>query len=40
MSEAAIFKAFADLADPRQSSCQRHTQALCLSLFTLAIAVV
>lgn len=38
MSEAAIFKAFADLPDPRQSSGQRHTQALCLSLFTLAIA--
>lgn len=37
MREVAILEAFAELPDPRRSSGQRHTQALCLSLFTLAI---
>ncbi len=38
MPEVAILEAFAELPDSRRSSGQRHTQALCLSLFTLAIA--
>ncbi len=38
MSEVAIFEAFAELPDCRCRSGQRHTQALCLALFTLAIA--
>lgn len=38
MAEVAILEAFAELPDPRRSSGQRHTQALCLALFTLAIA--
>ena len=39
MPEVAILEAFAELPDSRRSSGQRHTQALCLSLFTLASAV-
>ena len=38
MPEVAILEAFAELPDCRHSSGQRHTQALCLALFTLAIA--
>jgi hypothetical protein len=38
MSEIAIIEAFADLPDPRRGAGQRHRQALCLALFTLAIA--
>ena len=38
MPEVAIIEAFAKLPDRRRSSGQRHTQALCLALFTLAIA--
>lgn len=38
MPQVAILEAFADLADPRRSAGQRHSQALCLALFTLAIA--
>ncbi len=38
MPEVAILEAFAELPDLRRSSGQRHTQALCLALFTLAIA--
>ncbi|WP_425217997.1 transposase family protein [Tumidithrix helvetica] len=30
-------KAFADLPDIRRTAGQRHTQALCLALFTLAV---
>lgn len=37
MSEIAIIEAFADLPDPRRGAGQRHRQALCLALFTLAM---
>ena len=37
MSELTIVKAFADLPDIRRTAGQRHTQALCLALFTLAV---
>lgn len=37
MPEVAILKAFTELPDCRRTSGQRHTQALCLALFTLAI---
>lgn len=37
MSELAIVEAFADLPDSRRSAGQRHHQALCLALFTLAV---
>ncbi|MGJ5634925.1 ISAs1 family transposase [Nostoc sp. CALU 1950] len=37
MSQVAIIEAFADLADTRRTAGQRHTQALCLALFTLAV---
>jgi DDE_Tnp_1-associated len=38
MSELSIIEAFADLPDIRRTAGQRHTQALCLALFTLAVA--
>lgn len=38
MSELAIVEAFADLPDTRRTAGQRHSQALCLALFTLAVA--
>lgn len=38
MSQLAIVEAFANLPDQRQSSGKRHDQALCLALFTLAVA--
>ncbi len=38
MPEVAIVEAFKDLPDPRRTAGQRHTQALCLALFTLAVA--
>jgi hypothetical protein len=38
MSTLAIVEAFADLPDPRRTAGQRHAQALCLALFTLAVA--
>lgn len=38
MSELAIVEAFEGLPDLRRSAGQRHNQALCLALFTLAIA--
>ena len=38
MSEIAIIEAFAGLKDPRRCAGQRHTLAICLALFTLAIA--
>lgn len=38
MSDLAIIEAFADLRDTRRTAGQRHTQALCLALFTLAVA--
>ncbi len=38
MSEVAIVEAFQDLPDPRRTAGQRHGQALCLALFTLAVA--
>lgn len=38
MYQIAILEAFAGLEDPRRRAGQRHTLALCLALFTLAIA--
>jgi hypothetical protein len=38
MSQLAIVEAFADLPDARRTAGQRHAQALCLALFTLAVA--
>lgn len=38
MQQAAIIEAFSELPDPRRGAGQRHAQALCLALFTLAIA--
>lgn len=38
MTQLAIVEAFAGLPDPRRSSGKRHEQALCLALFTLAVA--
>ena len=38
MSTLAIVEVFAGLPDPRRTAGQRHTQALCLALFTLAVA--
>lgn len=38
MSQLAIVEAFADLCDTRRTAGQRHEQALCLALFTLAVA--
>lgn len=38
MSHLAIVEAFADLPDTRRTAGQRHHQALCLALFTLAVA--
>jgi hypothetical protein len=38
MPELAIVEAFADLPDTRRTAGQRHQQALCLALFTLAVA--
>jgi hypothetical protein len=38
MQQAAILEAFADLPDHRRGAGQRHPQALCLALFTLAVA--
>lgn len=37
-STLAIVEAFATLPDPRRMAGQRHAQALCLALFTLAVA--
>jgi len=37
MSELAIVAAFAALPDTRRTAGQRHQQALCLALFTLAV---
>jgi DDE_Tnp_1-associated len=38
MSQLAIVEAFADLPDTRRTAGQRHQQAVCLALFTLAVA--
>lgn len=38
MTTLAIEKAFEHLPDPRRGAGQRHNQALCLALFTLAVA--
>lgn len=38
MPQAAILEAFAELPDPRRRAGQRHSQTLCLAVFTLAIA--
>lgn len=38
MSQLAIVEVFADLCDTRRTAGQRHQQALCLALFTLAVA--
>jgi hypothetical protein len=38
MSQLAIVEAFANLPDTRRKAGQRHHQALCLALFTLAVA--
>lgn len=37
MTQLAIVEAFADLPDTRRTAGQRHSQALCLALFTLAV---
>ena len=37
MSQVAIVEAFAELPDTRRTAGQRHNQALCLALFTLAV---
>ncbi|PZV10340.1 MAG: ISAs1 family transposase, partial [Leptolyngbya sp.] len=37
MPQLAIVEAFADLPDTRRTAGQRHQQALCLALFTLAV---
>lgn len=38
MPQLAIVEAFAELGDPRRTAGQRHQQALCLAVFTLAVA--
>lgn len=38
MSTLAIVEAFSNLPDSRRGAGQRHNQALCLALFTLAVA--
>lgn len=38
MSALALVEAFSNLADCRRGAGQRHNQALCLALFTLAVA--
>ena len=38
MSPLAIVEVFSDLSDTRRTAGQRHQQALCLALFTLAVA--
>lgn len=38
MTTLAIVEAFSNLSDPRRGAGQRHSQALCLALFTLAVA--
>lgn len=38
MSQLAIVEAFKDLPDNRRTAGQRHQQALCLALFTLAVS--
>jgi hypothetical protein len=38
MCELAIVEIFADLPDKRRKAGKRHNQALCLALFTLAVA--
>ena len=38
MPTLAIIEAFQDLPDPRRGAGRHHTQALCLSLFTLAVS--
>ena len=37
MPQAAILEAFADLPDLRRGAGQRHSQPLCLAIFTLAV---
>lgn len=37
MTTLAIVEAFSSLPDPRRGAGQRHNQALCLALFTLAV---
>ena len=38
MNSLAIIDAFQELPDPRRGAGRRHSQALCLSLFTLAVS--
>jgi len=38
MPTLALVEAFSQLPDPRRGAGQRHNQALCLALFTLAVA--
>lgn len=38
MSTLAIVDAFQDLPDPRRGAGRRHSQALCLALFTLSVS--
>ena len=37
MSQLAIVEAFTDLPDMRRGAGKRHSQALCLALFTIAV---
>jgi hypothetical protein len=37
MQQPAIVEAFAELSDPRQALGKRHSQPLCLALFTMAV---
>jgi hypothetical protein len=37
MPQSAILEAFADLPDLRRGAGQRHSQSLCLAIFTLAV---
>jgi DDE_Tnp_1-associated len=38
MTQLAIVEAFSDLIDTRRSAGKRHQQALCLAVFTIAVA--
>jgi DDE_Tnp_1-associated len=38
MTRIAIVEAFSDLIDTRRSAGKRHQQALCLAMFTIAVA--
>ena len=38
MDQVAILKAFSDMPDARRTQGKRHSIALCLAIFTLAVA--